>query len=753
MLLRSLPFFRIRRTCIVAAAVLAGCGGGGDGSTTPTPNPAPTGSFALSVVQTPADIIQSGAGTASVTVTRSGNFSGAVSITAEGAPSGVTITPTTTTIAAGSTSATLAIDVSLNVPAGTYPITIRGQATGQSDQTATLSLRVTTRPASVVLSRATSTALSMNAGGVPLSFVVILNRTEFLGSVTMSATGLPTGVTAAFTPVGEGINSTTVTLTAAQITAPGSYNFAVRAEGVGITASTLSVSVTVVGPAAVVVGVSRPVVLMPQDGSGSLSVTLARTNFTSAVTLAAVGLPTGVTATFANNPVTQNGTTLSLQAAASTNPGTYVVTITASAPGVATSSATLSLTVSPASTSGNLTFRFCGAPEELPIWFGFASGRNWARIQPSAANTFSFDFVNSGSTGSIAWVTQHGADDYRITVHAAGPEDMAVIAASMCPSPNNRSASGTVAGITPTDVAQVVFGPRTPNQTPTSTSPAFSITALPDGALDLLASRLIVSGNALVVDKLILNRALNPANGGSLGTLDFNGNGAIAPESKTLTVQSAAADEQLIGSAMLRTAGGSTLSLGSTVLPVGTTTTSYRHAPLAALLAGDYHIVQVSGMRTEGTTSITRSVSQTIGAGANLSMALGQVPGEPHVVISSSANGRARHTTFIPVQSDYGRYYTAGWFQQAGALRREFIMHVSQAASTETTGTFGVNITVAAPDFTNAPGFDPLWEPRASLATNYLINVAGWNATGGLTAPLQEGVLTRRYTRTAPVPQ
>lgn len=753
MLFRSLPSFRIRRACIVAATLLAACGGGGDGSTTPTPNPAPTGSFSVTAVQAPADIIQSGSGTATVNVSRSGSFTGAVSIAVEGAPSGVTITPTTATVAAGSTSTTLAIDVSLNVPAGTYPITIRGQAAGQADQTTTLSLRVTTRPASVVMTRATSSALSMNAGGVPLNFVLVLNRTEFLGSVTLSATGLPTGVTATFTPVGEGINSATVTLTAAQSAAPGSYSFVVRAEGVGITASTLAVSVTVVGPAAVVVGVSRPVVLMPQNGSGSLSVTLARTNFTSAVTLAAVGVPTGVTATFADNPTARNSTTLSLQAAANTNPGTYVLTITASAPGVASSSATLSLTVSPASTSGNITFRFCGAPEDLPIWFGFASGRNWARIQPTAANTFSFDFVNSGATGSIAWVTQHGTDDYRVTVHTAGPEDMAVIAASLCPSPNNRSASGTVSGITTTDVAQVVFGPQSPNPAPTATSPAFTITALPEGALDLLASRLTVSGSALVVDKLILNRALNPANGGSLGTLDFNGSGAIAPETKTLTVQGAAADEQVIGTALLRTAGGSTLSLGSTVVPLGTTTTSYRHVPLAALLAGDYHIIQASSTRTVGTASVTRSVSQTIGAGANLSLALGQVPGEPNVIVSASGNGRARHTTFIPVQSDYARHYTAGWFQQTGALRREFTMYVTQAASTETTGNFGVNITVAAPDFTNAPGFDPLWEPRAGLSTNYLISVAGWNATGGLAAPLQEGVITRRYTRTAPVPE
>ncbi|MCC6242923.1 MAG: hypothetical protein IT353_08780 [Gemmatimonadaceae bacterium] len=745
---RSLPSFAFG----VIALVLSTACGGGDGGTSPTPSPTP-GGFSLTASTTPSDIIQSGSGTAAVTVTRTGSFSGAVSITAEGAPAGVTVTPTSTTVASGTSSATLSINVSLNVVAGTYPITIRGQATGLSDQTTTLSLRVVTRPPSVTLSRATSTALSQNAGGVPLTFVVILSRIEFLGGVTLTATGLPTGVTASFTPVGDGVNSSTVTLTAAASTAPGTYNFQVRAEGAGITPATLPVSVTIIGPASVVVGVSRPIVLMPQNGSSSLSVTLERTNFTGGITLAAVGLPTGVTATFANNPATANGTTLSLQSAASTNPGTYIITITAAAAGITGSSTTLTLTISPLSTSGNITFKFCGAAETLPIWFGFVTGRNWSRILPASANTFSFDFVNPGTTGSVAWVTRNGPDDYRVTVHSAGPEDMAVIAASLCPSPNNRSVSGTVAGLASTDFPQVVFGPRSPTPTPTASAPGFTITGLPDGALDLLASRLTVSGNALVVDKLILNRALNPANGGSVGTLDFNGGTAIAPETKTLTVQGAAADEQVVGTATLRTAGGALLSLGSSVFAVGTSTAAYRHVPLAAMLAGDHHLVQASATRTDGTSSISRSVSQPTSAGANLSMVLGQVPGEPHVFALSNANDRTRFNTLIPVQTDYGRYYIAGWFQQSGAVRREMVVNVTHAASTETTGTFGVNISVSAPDFTNAPGFDPLWEPRSALTTTYFISVAGWSATGGLAAPLQDGVITRSYTRTAPVPQ
>ncbi|WP_299425677.1 S8 family peptidase [uncultured Meiothermus sp.] len=91
---------------------------------------APVGSFTLSA--TPSSLALAPGGNASVVVgiERVGGFSGPVNLTLQGAPSGVggTFTPNPSS---GAT-ATLALTVAGNVPAGQYPMTVEGSAGGQT---------------------------------------------------------------------------------------------------------------------------------------------------------------------------------------------------------------------------------------------------------------------------------------------------------------------------------------------------------------------------------------------------------------------------------------------------------------------------------------------------------------------------------------------------------------------------------------------------------------------------------------------
>ncbi|MGQ0639603.1 MAG: hypothetical protein ACT4P6_02365, partial [Gemmatimonadaceae bacterium] len=86
---------------------------------------------------------------------------------------------------------------------------------------------------------------------------------------------------------------------------------------------------------------------IPQGGQVQLAVTVARVNFTGAVTVAISGTPTGV-----SNTISQpQGTgavvtgTIIVVAAATTAPGTYTVTIQASGSGVPAVSQTVALTI------------------------------------------------------------------------------------------------------------------------------------------------------------------------------------------------------------------------------------------------------------------------------------------------------------------------------------------------------------------------------------------------------------------------
>ncbi|GEM82648.1 S8 family serine peptidase [Meiothermus hypogaeus] len=95
---------------------------------------APVGSFTLST--TPSSLAIAPGGNASVVVgiERVGGFSGPVSLTLQGAPTGVsgTFTPNP---AAGAAS-TLALSVAGNVPPGQYPMTVQGNAGSQSARAA-----------------------------------------------------------------------------------------------------------------------------------------------------------------------------------------------------------------------------------------------------------------------------------------------------------------------------------------------------------------------------------------------------------------------------------------------------------------------------------------------------------------------------------------------------------------------------------------------------------------------------------------
>lgn len=727
---------------LVIMTLIAACGGGGDGGTGPGTTPPPAaGGFTLSAGAV--QITQAGSGAATVTVTRSGSFTGAVALTIEGAPSGVTATVAPASVPTGSTAATVQLAVALTVPAGSYPIIVRGTGTGVTAQTATLTLTVATRPASVALTRATSSALTTSAGGVPLTFNVVISRIEFLGEVTLDvASGLPSGVTASFSPNGTTLNTVTATFTVATNTAPGNYTAVLRATGAGIAAATLDVPFTVTGPATVVVGLSRSTVTMPQNGSDATSITLARTNYAGGVTLTLAGVPAGVTAVFGSNPASGNGTALTLTAGAAVAPGTYALTLSASAPGVTGSSVGLTLVITPAGVGGNTTVRFCGPTEDRPIWFGLQVGNSWTRIA-AVNDSYTFDFPINGA-GTLAWVTQRGADEFQITVTSGLRSEIAETVVAQCLSPSNRTATGTVVGLAALDRADVVLGPRSALPAPTLAMPNFTFTALPDGALDLLASRSVLEAGvgAFVANRVLIQRGINPGNGASVGTLDLAS--GLTPDTKVLTVQGGGAGETVSVSSSFRSAGGAVLSLGAVTLSGGAST-PVRHVPASALQAGDFHLVQGVATATNGSAITTRSVTQVVASPTALTLTLGAAPADVEVAISNFNQQRVRYQTLFPLQADYRRLYTAAWSQQAGATRRSVVILGTQAALPEVNGT---HVRVRIPDFDAASGWNVAWELRPNVAVTWVASATGWEAAGGSGPPLANGVVTRSFTRT-----
>lgn len=168
-----------------------------------------------------------------VTITRT-NFPGALTLTVEGAPAGVTavLNPPNPT---GNTSF-LTLQVGAAVPAGTYTLTLRAAGTGVTDATASLALTVTV-PADFTVALAPS-ALSVSPG---TSFGATVNITRIgvgIGPVAMTATNVPAGVTVSFIPSSVSGASGTVSFAVAPGTAGGLYPIGITGTAGGISRST-----------------------------------------------------------------------------------------------------------------------------------------------------------------------------------------------------------------------------------------------------------------------------------------------------------------------------------------------------------------------------------------------------------------------------------------------------------------------------------------------------------------------------------
>ena len=203
---------------------------------------------------------------------------------------------------------------------------------------------------------ASPSSVAVNQGANATSTITITSLNGFNSATTLSASGLPSGVTAAFstnpvTPPANGSAASTLTLTASSSATTGTATVTITGTS-GSTTHTTTISLTVNTAAQpnFTIGASPSSVTVTQGGNGTSTVTITSQNsFSSATTLSASGLPSGVTAAFSTNPVTPpaNGSassTLTLTASATATTGTATVTVTGTS-GSLTHSTTISLTV------------------------------------------------------------------------------------------------------------------------------------------------------------------------------------------------------------------------------------------------------------------------------------------------------------------------------------------------------------------------------------------------------------------------
>jgi hypothetical protein len=195
---------------------------------------------------------------------------------------------------------------------------------------------------------ASPTSLNVTQGTSGSSTISVTPSGGFTGSVTLSTSALPSGVTATF-----GTNPTTgssvLTFTASGTATTGTSTITITGVS-GTLTHTTSVSLTISAPASpnftLSASPSSLTVKQGTVGSSTISVTPSG-GFTGSVTLSNSALPSGVTAAFGTNPTT-GSSTLTFTASSTATTGTSTITITGVS-GSLTHTTTISLTISSAS--------------------------------------------------------------------------------------------------------------------------------------------------------------------------------------------------------------------------------------------------------------------------------------------------------------------------------------------------------------------------------------------------------------------
>jgi hypothetical protein len=362
--------------------------------------------FSISANPSSMSAPQGGSAASTIATTVTSGSAQSVTLSATGLPAGTTAGFSPNPINSGSSS-TLTLSVGSATATGTYTVTVTGTGSSATHST-TVSLTVTASDFSI---SANPTSVSAPQGGSASSTITTAITSGVAQSVTLSASGVPSGTTAGFSPnpINSG-SSSTLTLTVGTTTATGTYTVTVTGTGSSATHSTsVSLTVTAAPPSDFSISASPSSVSASQGGSTTSTISTAvTTGSAQSVTLSATGVPAGTSAGFSPNPISAGAaSTLTLTVGSSTTPGTYTVTVTGTGAS-ATHSTTVGLTVTAAPAGGIVNG-------------GFENGfTGWTRAGTTSISTTAHSGTASAMVGGSSPTNGDSSVAQTFTAPAAG---------------------------------------------------------------------------------------------------------------------------------------------------------------------------------------------------------------------------------------------------------------------------------------------------------------------------------------------
>jgi len=304
--------------------------------------------FTLSAGPASQTVTATGSASYTATVNPLSGFTGTVSLGVSGLPSGATASFSPASISGGSGSSTLTVSTSCATPAGTYTLTITGTS-GSLNHSATVTLVVNAAASDFTLSASPSSATVTAGSGT--SYTANVNASNcFVGMVSLSVSGVPTGAGATFNPTSvSGSGSSTLSISTTSTASTGTFTLTITGTSGSLSHSTtVSLTINAPPPPDFSISTTPGSQTVTQGGSTSYTASVSAINgFTGTVNLSVSGVPSGATGTL--NPTSINGSgssTLSISTSSTVSTGTFTFTITGTS-GSLSHSSTVTLTINP----------------------------------------------------------------------------------------------------------------------------------------------------------------------------------------------------------------------------------------------------------------------------------------------------------------------------------------------------------------------------------------------------------------------
>ena len=187
--------------------------------------------FTISASPSSQTVSPGGKSSYTVSVTRLGGFTGAVSLAVTGLPSGATGSFSPNPIGSSQSSSVLAVTTSTSTPAGSYTLSITGTS-GKLTHSTSVTLVIQKGQTPDFTLSVSPTSQQLLQGDQTTYTVSVVSVAGYTSAVTLSVSGLPNGVTGSFAPNPVSPTPTpgtksTLTLSAASNAATGSFTLAI----------------------------------------------------------------------------------------------------------------------------------------------------------------------------------------------------------------------------------------------------------------------------------------------------------------------------------------------------------------------------------------------------------------------------------------------------------------------------------------------------------------------------------------------